>query len=188
MTATNKPVSVTLDGKKYKMWFDLNTFDAFETASGGKFFLEFLASMQEALASIPPIRTDKHGKSIPPKPEDMFGFLRKLSIKDLRAFVWAALHDYDRNGEPVWPLTIGQMGRLVTTDTIPEIISLVMKGTQDNSPSPDDLKEYEGPERQINEGNARPIRAGETAPASGGPDSGPSDADILGSLTRNSAD
>lgn len=181
MNPTSKPLSVTLNGKKYKLFFDLNTFEAFETATS-KHFLEFLASMQEALASIPVVKTDKTGKPIPPRPEEMFGFLRKLSIKDLRAFVWAALHDYDRNDEPVWPLTIGQMGRLVTTETIPMIISLVMKGTQDNSPSPDDLKETEDGSKD----NVRPIRAGETAPADGGPGFGPSDADILGSMTRNS--
>ena len=180
MNPTSKPLSVSLDGKKYNLHFDLNTFERFEECSG-KHFLEFLASMQEALTSIPPMRTDKQGKPIPPKPEEMFGFLRKLSIKDLRAFVWAALHDYNRNGEPVWPLTIGQMGRLVTTETIPTIISLVMKGTQDNSPSPDDLKETED-----DKSNVRPIRAGETTPADGGPDSGPSDEDILASLTRTS--
>ena len=180
MNPTSKPLSVTLDGKKYKLHFDLNTFEAFETATS-KHFLEFLASMQEALASIPKLKLDKNGSPLPPKPDEMFGFLRKLSIKDLRAFVWAALHDYDRNGEPVWPLTIGQMGRLVTTETIPMIISLVMKGTQDNSPSPDDLKETEDGGKD----NVRPIRAGETTPADGGLDSGPSDATILDSLTRS---
>jgi len=180
MNPTSKPLSVTLGGKQYKLFFDLNTFEAFETATS-KHFLEFLASMQEALASIPKLKLDKNGSPLPPKPDEMFGFLRKLSIKDLRAFVWAALHDYDRNGEPVWPLTIGQMGRLVTTETIPMIISLVMKGTQDNSPSPDDLKETEDGGKD----NVRPIRAGETTPADGGLDSGPSDAAILDSLTRS---
>ena len=180
MNPTSKPLSVTLDGKKYKLHFDLNTFERFEECSG-KHFLEFLAAMQEALASIPKLRLDKNGSPLPPKPEEMFGFLRKLSIKDLRAFVYAALHDYDRNGEPVWPLTIGQMGRLVTTETIPMIISLVMKGTQENSPSPDDLKETEDGGKD----NVRPIRAGETTPADGGSGFGPSDAVILDSLTRS---
>jgi hypothetical protein len=181
MNPTSKPLSITLDGKKYKMHFDLNTFDKYEEISK-KHFLEFLASMQEALASIPTSKIDPKTKKItPPKPEDMFGFLRKLSIKDLRAFVYAALHDYDRDGEPVWPLTIGQMGRLVTTETIPTIISLVMRGTQENNPGPDDLKEAGDSGEKI-----RPIRAGETAPADGGPGFGPSDEDILGSLTRTS--
>lgn len=180
MNPTSKPLSVSLDGKKYKLHFDLNTFEKYEEISS-KHFLEFLASMQEALASIPKLKLDKNGNPLPPKPEEMFGFLRKLSIKDLRAFVYAALHDYDRNGEPVWPLTIGQMGRLVTTETIPMIISLVMKGTQDNSPSPDDMKETEDGGKD----NVRPIRAGETAPADGGLDSGSSDANILASMTRS---
>jgi len=69
----------------------------------------------------------------------------------------------------------------VTTETIPTIIQLVMKGTQDNSPSPDDLKETEDGGKD----NVRPIRAGETTPADGGLDSGPSDATILDSLTRS---
>ena len=181
MNPTNKPLSITLGGKKYTMWFDLNTFWKFEEISGVH-FLEFLASMQEALASLPTSRIDPKTKKItPPKPEDMFGFLRKLSIRDLRAFVYAAMHDYDRNDEPVWSLTIGQMGRLVTTETIPTIISLVMRGTQENAPGADDLKEA-GDDKS----NVRPIRAGETTPADGGLDSGVSDEDILQNLTRTS--
>ena len=181
MNPTNKPQVITLGGKQYELFFTLNTFWKFEEITNVH-FLEFLAKMQEALTSIPIVKLDETGRPLPPKPEDMFGFLRKLSIRDLRAFVYAALHTYDRDGEPVWPLTIGQMGRLVTAETIPNIIALVMRGTQDNSPSSDDLKD-------VGEGgkdNVRPIRAGETAPADGGPGFGPSDADVLQNLTRNS--
>ena len=49
MNPTNKPVSINLNGKSYKLLFDMNTFVAFEEVSG-KFFFDFLQSVQEALA------------------------------------------------------------------------------------------------------------------------------------------
>ena len=169
MNPTSKPLHVKLGGRRYKLHFDLNTFAKFEEVTG-RHFLEFLANMQEALASI---ATDR-------SPLGAFGVLKKVAMKDLQAFVFAALHEYDRNDEPVWPLTMGQMGKLVTVENMVDVIRLVLRGNAENAPTSEDVQtEAENPP-------ARPTNAGASTPANGGDDFGPSDEAILASLTPHS--
>lgn len=181
MNPTSKPLAVTLDGKRYTLYFDLNTFSKFEEVSG-KHFLDFLASMQEAAAVI---TAGKKKPKTSSKDQDesalaMFTFLRKLSIKDIRSFVYSAMHEYDREGEPYWPLTIGQMSRLITAGNMSEMVVLLMQGNSQNAPSSDDMGSSEESEK------ARPtIATGEETPVGGGDLFGPSDASILDSLTKS---
>ncbi len=168
MNPTSKPLAVTLGGKRYKLYFDLNTFAKFEEVAG-KHFLEFLADMQEALASI----------SADHSPLGAFGVLKKVAMKDLQAFVFAALHEYDHNDEPVWTLTVGQMGRLVTVENMVGVIRLVLRGNTENAPSPEDTQTEA-------EKSPRPTNAGASTPADGGNNFGPSDESILASLTLHS--
>ncbi len=185
MNPTNKPLSIVLNGKRRSLHFNLNTFEKFEEVSG-KHFLEFLSDMQEALAlSAQTAAVKLNAKSSQAqiqKAAEESGrasllFLKKLSIKDIRAFFYAALHEYDSNDEPIWTLTVGQMGKLVTMENIPDMVKLVMQGHAQNAPGKED--HVEGGEKD----NVRPIDAGSSTPANGGAASGPSDDEILASMT-----
>ncbi len=191
MNPTTKPLAITLGGKRYHLHFNLNTFEKFEEITG-KHFLEFVADMQEALETSSRVAVSMLGKN--PSPADLqkameqggkasLAFLKKLSIKDVRAFFYAALHEYDSNDEPVWTLTIGQMGKIITMDNIPDMVRMVMQGHVQNSPG----KEDEEPNPMGEEEEpGRPTTAGSSIPANGGMASGPSDEEILDSLTKTS--
>jgi hypothetical protein len=160
---TSKTITINLNGKIEKLHFNLNAFAAFEKVTG-RFFLDFLATMQEALQS---------AKST----GDDFSFLRKFSITDVRAFLWATLHTYDRDGEPQWPYTLAQVGRLIDLDNVSGVVNAIMTGQAENSPSREEVGTVpEETEDRPTEGS--PV-------ASGGPEFGPSDAAVLASLEES---
>lgn len=170
MNPTNKPLAVELGGKRYQMYFDLNTFEKFEEVTG-RHFLDFLAALQEAAAEL---RPSKDGAVAD---RELMGFLRKLAIREIRAFIYAAVHEYDRNGEPVWPLTIGQLSRHITPGNMASLVALVMQGNARNSPEV---------EKEAGGDKVRPIDEGSpSTPEDGGAPFGPSDASILDSLTKS---
>lgn len=175
MNPTDKPVVVELGNKRYTAYFNLNTFARFEEISG-KHFLEFLASMQEALETLD---TNKLAAGTLSGKEGM-EFMRRISIRDLRAFLHAAIHTYDSRGEPQWLLSAGQLGQMITASNMPAMVTLVMRGSAQNSPTPEEIK-----------GDTRPSPAPATVPlpsteTDGGQLFGPSDEDALDSLTRTS--
>lgn len=183
MNPTAKPLTVTLDGKRYIMHIDLNTFERFEEVTG-KHFFEFIGSLQEAAAPIIERQAKKkpdkdQAKELAAVTKEMMEFLRHVSARDLRAFVHAAIHTYDANDEPHWTLTVGQVGRLITPENFATIVTTIMRGSANNNPQKEEIREVKGEDR--------PTEAGET-PASGGPGFGPSDETVLASLTTKSED
>ncbi len=189
MNPTTKPLTIELGGERYQLHFNLNTFEKFEEITG-RHFLEFLADMQDALEASATANIEtmaKLGTKATPAAikkateRASLNFLKRLSIKDVRAFMFSAMHDYDSEGEPFWPLTIGKMGQLVTLENIPQMVRLVMQGHAKNAPTKEDVEEEGGEEKP-----ARPMTAGPSTPASGGTAFGPSDAEILASLTPTS--
>lgn len=163
MNPTSKTVTITLGGSKRSLYFDLNTFAAFEESTG-RFFLDFLASLQTATQDA---QVNK----------DPMRFLGKLGLKDIRALAWAAMHEYDAHDNPVWPLTLQQVGRLINIDNIKTVIPALMQGAITNAPDEDDL----GP------APSRPPEPGGVGspPGDGGDKFGPTDDEVLGSLTKN---
>jgi hypothetical protein len=172
MNPTSKPVKITLDGKPYSLLFDLNTFDKFEEVSG-KFFLDFLASIQDALQKA---RDEAKGN---PQAEAALAstLMRSIRLGDIHKFIWAALHTYDREDNPIWPISLNKLGRLIDISTIPTLLPALLNGTTENLPEPDKQE----PD------NVRPINGSLSTQEDGGLESGPSDEEILGSLTLVSA-
>lgn len=179
MNPTSKPITITLGGKPLQLFFDLNTFVAFEEATG-KFFLDFLASLQEAVVGVATSATSgKENGDAQAAVSSAFGILRKLSLKDIRAFLWAAHHTYDKSNEPTWPMTISQIGQLVDVNNIgvllPQLLRANVPNLQPANP--------EAPERPTEGEEAQALPQN-----NGGNGSGLSDAAILDSLTPRSAD
>lgn len=175
MNPTAKPLPIELDGKRYTMHFNLNTFSRFEELTGKSFF-EFIASLQDAALPIISARTKKKASEAQAL-KDMMDFLRKVSGKDLQAAIHASIHVYDTNNEPHWPLSMGHVGRLITPNNFGYIVTQIMTGHSKNNVQAEDITQKE------DEDGDRPTRAGLT-PADGGPEFGPSDEDVLASLTR----
>jgi hypothetical protein len=143
-------ISIELDGVKRVMFFNANTMVAFEEATG-KFFLDTLASLYESFKSITP-GGDAN--------VDPFQVLKRVSMKDLRALLWAALHEYDAKGEPRWPLTLSQVGRMLTPESIPRVFSVFLKGQAANSPTKAEMGESAAP--------VPPVSTGASVKANGG--------------------
>lgn len=156
-------MTVKLGGQLRKLFFDLNTFSAFEEVTG-RFFLDFLSDLQEG------VRLSKESG-------DSTQMLRRVSIKQVRAFLWAALHNYTPDGEPEWPLTIGQMSRLIDVNNIGALLPAILSGTTVNMP-----------ETPTEEPEGRPTIGVASNPVDGGSMFGPSDEVLSASLTLTSAD
>jgi len=159
-------MSVSLKGKEYTLYFDLNTFSAFEDVTG-RFFLDFLVEVQEALVKAFPGEAPE-GTALQ--------FIRRIPAKQVKAFIWAALHTYDSHGEPQWPMTLGQLGALIDYQTITRLVPQILSGAQANMP---------GKERE--EGSAEeenPTEIGNSLLETGGSPLGPSDESVLASLEQ----
>jgi hypothetical protein len=148
-------VEIKLD-KPRKLVFDMNTFAAFEEKTG-KFFLDVVADIVEAAPPGQPVRP--------------LEVLRKVSMADLRALVWAAVHTYDLQGEPHWPLTLTQVGRYITIQNLPEILNAVLRGQAESSPQTDEVGESLGPVEDLMP--AGPVVIPPPKGANGGENSGP---------------
>jgi len=182
MNPTSKPITLTLGGEKYHLYFDLNTFTAFEEASG-KFFLDFLASVQETLKGLQDAVNAAGAKSAneaaTATEAASFQILRKIGLKDVQTFLWAAMHEYDSNGEPYWPKTRGQVGKLIDVANISTLLPTIIQANVDNFPDAPSTTESSRP--------TVPKAPDESLThVSGGSVSGPSDAEILDSLTVRS--
>jgi hypothetical protein len=73
----------------------------------------------------------------------------------LRALIWAALHEYDANDDPVWPLTLNQVGRLLKITDLTRIFSLFLTGHAENSPTRDELGESPAEAEKSGKNNSR---------------------------------
>ena len=163
MNPTNKPLTITIGGERHKLYFDLNTFAAFEEATG-KFFFDFLANLSETL--------QEAAKSANAEAVG-FAILRKVALKDIRDFLWAAMHVY-KGDEPEWPHTRGQIGRMVDVNNVMAILPALLRANADNSPDQEDVARPPEP------------KAENSAHPSGGSGFGPSDDAILASMTLKS--
>ncbi len=168
---TNKSQTIKLGGKEYELFFDLNTYASFETASG-KLFTDMLFELQEAVAE-----GEKRG--------DKAYAIRRIPLKMIRAFLWAAVHTYDQDGEPQWPLTMGQLGRLIDINNLGSLLPNLLRGAGDNLPEPVPVTVAPSPNGKV----PHPIEGTTTSsPDNGGSEFGPSDVDVLGLLDKTSID
>ena len=157
---------IIIGGVKRELRFDLNTCCAYEEATG-KFFLDTVASLYDAMSPAlttavklaaasaetgqdaasetglngngasdsQPSLGQRNAKTSP------FDIVRKVPMRDLRALLWAALHEYDQNDEPTWPLTLNQVGRMLGMADILPIFTSFLKGQSVNQPSKEEMGE-----------------------------------------------
>ena len=170
MDPTNKPVYVTVENKKYKLHFNLNAFAAFEEESGVA-FPEFLITLYEAFSLTQDVIKD--GKVVK-QGRPLSEALKHLSIKKLSLFVWAALHDYDENDEPVWIFTPGQLRRKLGISDFMKMLPAITNGITVNMPEAKKGEKAEG-----EQGKTAPTLLHEKPEESGGNSSGPSEEDVL---------
>lgn len=130
-------IPVTLGGRERVMRFNANTFIAYEQSTG-RFFMDTVSNLYEIM--FPSGHEDATGK---PKQVRISGrdVLRKVSMIDLRAMLWASMHEYDAQGEPVWPETEAQVGRCLDFHNVVPIFVKFLTGVSSNSPSADELGE-----------------------------------------------
>ena len=130
-------VPVQLGTKEYKMRFSANTMCAFENATG-KFYLDVVQKIYEIM--FPKGHEDAEGNIVPVRVSGA-DILRKVAMSDVRALLWASLHDYDKDDNPIWPLTINQVGRQLTFHNVIPIFIKYLTGASSNSPSKSELGE-----------------------------------------------
>ncbi len=134
-------VLVRLGGQDRAMCFDANTFVAFEQSTG-KFFMDVVSNLYEMM--FPKGHVDTSGAPVPVKVLGI-DIVRKISMEDLRALLWSSFHDYDANDNPVWPLTINQVGRLLNFQNVIPIFVKFLTGVSANSPTKEELGESSAP-------------------------------------------
>ena len=140
MTPTTETrVPVKLDKERF-MVFNANTMCAYEEATG-KFFLDTVAYLHNVLK---PLIESRAKLAAGESPEELSGMeiMRKVSTRDLRALLWASLHEYRGNPpEPFWPLTQFQVGRFLQPKDVIRIFTLFMFGQSSNSPTKSEMGE-----------------------------------------------
>ena len=132
-------VPITLD-KERTMIFNLNTMAAYEEASG-KFYFDTLVHLYEVYTNNTKVPVPIDGKPAEPPMLNPLTIIRQVSMKDLRDLIWAATHEYDAKDEPRWPLTRSQVGRYLSSTTMPRYLNAVLIGHAANSPTQAELGE-----------------------------------------------
>jgi len=157
-------ISIKLGGEDRVMLFNANTFAAYEEATG-KFFLDTAATLFDAMKPFlearkaRALRAAGATEDLAVPDTTVFDVLRKVSIKDLRALLWASLHVYDAHGEPSWPLTVHEVGRLLRPADIPPIFTAFLNGQAANSPTAEEVGESKAPPRKLFVNGAPPREA-----------------------------
>lgn len=149
-------IPIQLDKDKEGRWiqrslvFDANTCVAYDDVSG-KFYWDTIARFF-AVYSMPELRptatvVNAKGISVPTQAEASriaIATLRHVPSKDVLQMAWAALHEYDKMDNPVWPLTLSQLGRLVKPVKMAGLMAMLVNGHSANSPDKDELGEASG--------------------------------------------
>jgi hypothetical protein len=144
MPIAEMSVPIFLNGKSHTMRFNANTMVAYEEATG-KFFMDSVASLYDVMR---PMMDAAAAQRISKDPDelkklkiDVLPILRKVPMRDLRALIWAALHEYDENDVAHWPLTIEQVGRALGPQDIIRVFSAFLRGNSANSPTKEEAGE-----------------------------------------------
>ncbi len=141
-------VSIELGGKTYRLYFDCNSMAEYENATG-KFFLDTVSQLYDAMRpALDANRAAEAGDAETPVPVprlNAFEIIHKVPMRDLRALLWSALHEYDAKDNPVWPLTINQVGRLIQLQDVPRVFTAFLRGQVANSPTAAEMGESPAP-------------------------------------------
>ena len=152
-------IPITLDRER-ELIFNFNTYSEFEavTARDGnpQFYFDVMLKLEELFEKVRQSNEPVDESRLDADPEkraaqirDIQGrrFLaavRQAPTSDLRNMIWAALHEYDKHGEVVHPLTRNQIGRCLGLLDIPRLVGMVLRGHLANSPNKAELGEAAG--------------------------------------------
>jgi hypothetical protein len=128
-------IPLELGGKIYTMRFTGNSMVAFEQSTG-KFYLDTVQNLYDVI--FPEGHLGADGKPAVVRIDGRL-LVRKISMTDLRALLWATLHDYNAKDEPIWSLTEAQVGRLLNFRNIAGIFVKFLTGASANSPDAEEL-------------------------------------------------
>lgn len=145
--------TIKLGGRDRTLVFNCNTMVAYEQATG-KFFLQTVSDL--VTAAFP----SGMEKGIVKSPYEI---LRKVSMADLRALLWAAMHEYDKEDNPIWPLTLNQVGRLLLFQDIIPAFNSFLVGQVGNNPTRKEMGES-----QAESEKTIPTGAPQNTPETGG--------------------
>ncbi len=164
-------VNLELGGKTHTLRFDANSMAAYENATG-KFYLETVAQLYDAMRpAIEARAAATEADSVAKEPAvavSAFDIIHKVPMRDLLALVWAGMHEYDAKDDPVWPLTLNQVGRLIQLQDVPRVFTAFLHGQVKNSPSAEELGESRAPSEQAAVKPNGSVAAPRTEAASGG--------------------
>jgi len=190
MNPTETTIEVEIGGTRHTLYFNLNAFRKFEEESSldddGKRlkFPKFLFRLLDAWSNLRR-RVGDNPQAVDPAQSDnqqaLLDAIGEIGAADIHALLYGALHVYDRDDRPSWPLSPGRLGRILGPMELMRLLPQIMTGLQANLPraSDNDKKGGEGSDRPI------PIRPAST-PTDGGSISGELDEEPLGLLTMTS--
>jgi hypothetical protein len=177
---TNKPLVVEIGGEERELYFNLNTFSAFEDVTqtdvhpDGKRFFEILKDLGTAYLEAQ--STGDAGGGL--------AMMAKLSLRDIRALVWSAWHTYPdpTQDTPEWPYTLHQVGRMITMADLPRLLPLLMERSFESMPDEAEVRpSLEETTAVTNEPQSSP-------PGVGGVGSGPTDVEHSASRSTDSGE
>lgn len=131
--------TIKLGGEDIQLCFNCNTMVAYEQVTK-KFFLH---TVSELLSAMYPQGLGEKAAKNP------YEILSKVSMADLRALLWASMHDYDKDDNPVWSLTIHQVGRLLSLSDLVPAFSTFLKGQVANNPTKSEMGESQAEENTM---------------------------------------
>lgn len=131
-------IPITLGGQKRAMVFNLNTMAAFEELRK-KSFTDTVVKLYEELE---PLLRDKNSSTDAARVG--LRILSRIPMLDLRALLYAALHEYDEDDNPTWPLSVTQIGRMIGPSNILEVFGAFLRGHQENLPTKEEMGEAAG--------------------------------------------
>ena len=202
MDPTNKTLKTVIGDEEALLYFDANTFMAWEVEMTGRFFMDWFFGIhdnmgkmyrEQAMLAARAKREQEKADSKLSK-EEFEEFLRGLELNPMRIYslvsvtefttlIWAAWHRYSDSGKPAWDHTRDQVGALIDGGTIitlfPEVIRTLSfnltSGHQPKNGKPTDT-EAEA-ERPTSPTPAKRL-------SGGGKTFGPTQSEVLGSLKR----
>lgn len=198
MNPTETTIEVEIGGARHTLYFNLNAFRKFEEESSldddGKRlkFPKFLFRLLDAWSNlrrrvgdnpqaVDPAQSGNPDLAAAGNQQALLDAIGEIGAADIHALLYGALHVYDRDDRPSWPLSPGRLGRILGPMELMRLLPQIMTGLQANLPraSDNDKQGGEGSDRPI------PIRPAST-PTDGGSISGELDEEPLGLLTMKS--
>lgn len=184
---TETIIEVEIGGEKHTLYFNLNAFSKFEEASSldenGKRlkFPKFLFRLLDAWAGL-----RSRGVAEATNTDNQHALLDaigEIGAADIHALLYGALHVYDRDDRPSWPLSPGRLGRILGPMELVRLLPQIMTGLQANLPQAGDTpKGGEEADRPMAAAAAPKV----STPVNGGSTSGALDDGPLALLTVRS--